>query len=136
MPEVTPGKVLLTVTALWAGVGPYVFDWNTTHIYNPEWPPHAKFHNAQTMSLGAALAASALYVLWGRRTPWSAARLQVATGAASMYWASQLSALLYPGVALVDPPQTKRGPQAIIAGAALALNGLALVVDSRVARRR
>ncbi|WFR67483.1 hypothetical protein P9139_02730 [Curtobacterium flaccumfaciens] len=65
MSKITLGKVLLTVTALYAGAGPYVFDWNKTHIHNPDWPPHAKFHNAQTMSLGAALSAAALTAIWG-----------------------------------------------------------------------
>ncbi|WP_443031254.1 DUF6640 family protein [Streptomyces sp. 3213.3] len=33
-------------------------------MHNPSWPPHAKFHNAQTMSLGLSLAAMSLYHLW------------------------------------------------------------------------
>ncbi len=33
-------------------------------IYNPTWPPHAKFHNGQTMSMGAGLAAMTLWQLW------------------------------------------------------------------------
>lgn len=49
------GKALISLSATWVGVGPYLFDWNETHTYNPEWTPHAKFYNAQTMSLGAGL---------------------------------------------------------------------------------
>lgn len=41
------GWILLTVTGIYAAAGPYAFDWNKTHIYNPDWPPHAKFHNAR-----------------------------------------------------------------------------------------
>jgi hypothetical protein len=45
------GKVLISLVAAETAAGPYMFDWNETHIYNPTWPPHAKFHNAQTMSM-------------------------------------------------------------------------------------
>jgi hypothetical protein len=39
------GKVLSSLVAAETAVGPYLADWNETHIYNPAWPPHAKFHN-------------------------------------------------------------------------------------------
>jgi hypothetical protein len=44
----------------------YVFDWNETHVYNPHWPPHAKFHNAQTLLLGPLLGTVSLFFLWGK----------------------------------------------------------------------
>jgi hypothetical protein len=56
----SPGKALISLVAVETAVGPFRYDWNETHIYNPHWPPHAKFHNGQTMSLGAALSAAAL----------------------------------------------------------------------------
>ncbi|HEY0215198.1 MAG TPA: DUF6640 family protein [Cellulomonas sp.] len=136
MSKITVGKVLLTVTALYAGAGPYVFDWNKTHIHNPDWPPHAKFHNAQTMSIGAALSAAALTAIWGRGR-WSKGRLQVAVGAASMYWATQLSAAAYPGVAMMDPPArtSRSGPQTYVAAGALAINILAVFLERGHTRR-
>lgn len=102
MPKLTPGRALLTLTSLVTMTGAYFADWNETHIYNPDWPPHAKFHNAQTMSMGAALGLIGLYLLWVHRDAWSPFRLQVIVGAASVYWITQLSAILYPGTALVD----------------------------------
>jgi len=139
--SISAGKILLSATSLWSGIGSYLFDWNDTHIYNPAWPPHAKFHNAQTMSTGAALAAAGLYTLWGQRHPTTRAQLQVATAAASLYWITQLSATLYPGTALTDHPRPApatstrphrfRGPQTAIAGAALALNALAYALERR-----
>jgi hypothetical protein len=53
------GKVLISLSAAGTLIGSYVADWNETHIHNPTWPPHAKFHNAQTMSMGAALSLTA-----------------------------------------------------------------------------
>jgi hypothetical protein len=49
------GRILISISALAAAIGAYVADWNETHIFNPRWPPHARFHNAQTMLLGTAL---------------------------------------------------------------------------------
>jgi hypothetical protein len=103
------GKALISVAAAATMVGPYVFDWNETHIYNPTWPPHAKFHNAQTMSMGAGLSLATLYHLWkpGR----SRGSLESAAITASLYWLTQLSAGLYPGTASVDPPGEDNWPQ-------------------------
>ncbi|MFJ9778851.1 DUF6640 family protein [Amycolatopsis sp. NPDC101161] len=138
--RVSTGKVLLTLSAVWSACGSYRFDWNETHIHNPDWPPHAKFHNAQTMSTGAVLGAAATYLLWVRRGPWTKARLQVATAAASVYWVTQLSATLYPGTALFDrarpatgetEPPRWRGPQTVVAGAALAVNTLSYALERR-----
>ena len=138
MPRISLGKLLLSATSIWSGYGTYHFDWNETHIYNPAWPPHAKFHNAQTMSTGAALGALGLYTLWAHRGPWTAGRLQVSTAAASLYWITQLSAVAYPGTALFDRPHSGegepprlRGPQTVIAGIALTLNTLAYTLERR-----
>ncbi|MFD9957984.1 DUF6640 family protein [Amycolatopsis sp. NPDC058986] len=124
------GRVLISATSLATAVGPYKADWNDTHVHNPAWPPHAKFHNGQTMSLGLALGLGSLYQLW--RAPGSA-RTSLDTGAtlASLYWLTQISALAYPGSKAVDPPGTARFPQAKIAFPALALTGLGYLLERR-----
>ncbi|MEU6680282.1 DUF6640 family protein [Streptomyces sp. NPDC046853] len=134
MAVITPGRVLLTLSSLSTMCGAYIADWNDTHIYNPNWPPHAKFHNAQTMSLGAALGATGLCALWGRGDSRSQERLNLAAGAASLYWVTQLSAIAYPGTAFMDPPK-KGAPQAFLAGTTLALNGLAYALERRRLRK-
>ncbi len=157
MNTVSTGKVLLSLSGLWAAAGSYIFDWNETHIYNPEWPPHAKFHNAQTMSTGAALASAGLYATWLHRGPWTRGRLLVSTTFASLYWLTQLSAIVYPGTALLDHPRPVpgsghpetagqpspvpaaapamppkvRGPQTIIACVGLAINALGYGLERR-----
>ncbi|MEV6593142.1 DUF6640 family protein [Streptomyces acidicola] len=133
MTRISTGKILLTLTSLVTAYGSYFFDWNETHIYNPDWPPHAKFHNAQTMSMGTAVGMAGLYVLWGRRGPWTRERLQVSTAAASVYWITQLSATLFPGTALFDRPgaASALGPQTVVASVSLALNVLAYGLESR-----
>jgi hypothetical protein len=125
------GKALMSATAVAQMIGPFVFDFNETHIYNPSWPPHAKFHNAQTMSSGVALSAATLVNLW--RPGSGRVGLDAAALSASVYWVSQLSAFFYPGTASVDPPGKDNWPQlaytipiltAIGTGYALARRGL------------
>lgn len=103
------GKVLISLSAAGTAVGVYVADWNKTHIYNPTWPPHAKFHNAQTMSMGVALGLASLYYLW--KPAQTRASLETAAVIASIYGVTQLSVALYPEVSSVDPPGENTWPQ-------------------------
>jgi len=109
MKVATVGKLLISATAVGQMIGPYLFDFNRTHIYNESWPPHAKFHNAQTMSSGVALSVATLVNLW--RPGSGRVGLDAAALSASVYWVSQLSAVLYPGTASVDPPGEDNWPQ-------------------------
>jgi hypothetical protein len=97
------GKILLSLVAIFTLISPYLADWNVTHIYNPTWPPHAKFHNAQTMVLGAMLGSLSFYCLWFRKGIAKVQKLNEATTLASLYWLAQLPATRFPGTALTDP---------------------------------
>jgi hypothetical protein len=103
------GRWLISLVALFTLVGPYGADWNETHIYNPRWPPHAKFHNAQTMLLGTCLGLLSLYFLWSKR--WrERGGLAIGTLLAALYWVTQSGSILFPGTALVDPELVGRIP--------------------------
>ena len=104
------GKALISLVALTAGAGAFAADWNETHIHNPRWTPHAKFHNAQTMASGVQLCALSLWQLWGKRGDRHAA-LRWGTLFASLYWLQQAPAILFPGTALVDPEFAGREPR-------------------------
>jgi len=97
------GKLLISLVAIFTSVSPYLADWNETHIYNPLWTPHAKFHNAQTMVLGALLGLLAIYCLWFRRAVSERQKLNEGAVLASLYWLAQLPAVFFPGTALTDP---------------------------------
>ncbi len=122
------GRVLISLVSVTTAVGPYVADWNETHIHNPKWPPHAKFHNAQTMSLGLSLGIASLWALGKRPTRDT---LDGAAILAGLYWVTQISALAYPGSAAVDPPGTAKFPQAKFALPSLGLVGLGYVLERR-----
>ena len=102
MRTISIGKILISLVAIWATGGSYIFDWNKTHIYNPRWPPHAKFHNAQTMLLGTMIGLLSLYVLWFQKGD-KKTMLNLAAILASFYWITQAGSILFPGTALTDP---------------------------------
>jgi hypothetical protein len=97
------GWILVSLVAIFTSVSPYLADWNVTHIYNPLWPPHAKFHNAQTMVLGAILGLLSIYCLWFRGGVSEQQKLNEGVVLASLYWLAQLPAVFFPGTALTDP---------------------------------
>ncbi len=97
---------ITTVVAILTIVTPLLADWNETHIYNPSWPPHARFHNAHTILLGGLLGCASLWLAWR-----DAAMLRLAILADAIYWTAQAGAILFPGTAFVDPEFADRIPR-------------------------
>jgi hypothetical protein len=97
----TPGRLCVSLVACFTTFAAYMADWNETHIYNPRWPAHAKFHNGQTMSMGLALGLSSLYYLY--RPQYNKDSVFTAALLPSIYFVTQASAILYPGSAWIDP---------------------------------
>ena len=67
MKRATVGRRILISVAALTPVGGFLADWNRTHLFNPNWPPHAKFHDVQSILLGSLSGASGLYFLRGGR---------------------------------------------------------------------
>jgi hypothetical protein len=119
----TPGRLCLTLVSLNTVLGPYMADWNETHVKNPNWPPHARFHNGQTMSMGLCLGVLTAYFAWRPALSSRSSPAQNGAGAGAvggegmteresvtiaavlgtLYWVTGLSAILYPGTLWVDP---------------------------------
>ena len=95
-------KVLVSLVSVVTIFGAFVFDWDQTHIFNPNWPPHAKFHNGQTMSMGVALGFLSLWLLWRKKNVQNF-DFNLSVVIASLYWITQASAILYPGTDFFDP---------------------------------
>ena len=58
------GKSILSfVLVAGAGVSTAV-DWNTTHLYNPDWHPHARFHDALFLMILDSMSLVVLWLLW------------------------------------------------------------------------
>ena len=79
------------------------------HLYNPRWPPHAKFHNCQTMLIGIGLGMLALFVLFGVR-PLTLPLFYLAASIAGLYFVSMLFAPIFPGTAWTDPDFVRETP--------------------------
>ena len=72
------------------------------HLFNPHWPPHAKFHNAQTMLMGIVSGSLSLVILFGARKLTLPVFLLAAAIAAN-YFATMALAPLFPNTAWMDP---------------------------------
>ncbi|KAK3069110.1 hypothetical protein LTR53_012808 [Teratosphaeriaceae sp. CCFEE 6253] len=97
-------RLLLTLVALITIIVPYIADFNETHVFNPNWPGHARFHNGQTMSMGAYLGSVTVWKTWASASERD--RLWTATVIAAAYYVTQASAYYYPGATAWDPPQS------------------------------
>ena len=63
-------KALLTIAAVQYGIMPLIADFSETHVFHPDWPPHARFHLVWLLALGSSLAAYVVFSVWllaGRR---------------------------------------------------------------------
>lgn len=76
------------------------------HMRNPHWPPHAKFHNGQTICLGVLLGLLALCILWYPGGD-LAGRFHLGVIIAALYWLAMIGASLLPGTRWVDPEFVK-----------------------------
>lgn len=104
-PVATGPRVLASAVALLTMVLPFVADWNETHLHNPAWTGHAKFHSAHTMAMGAALGLLGLALVW-RRGGFVVGLLVLA-----IYWVTQAAAVAFPGTTLIDPEFAARMPR-------------------------
>ena len=72
------------------------------HLWNPLWPPHAKFHNGQTMLMGIFSGSLSLAILFGAR-PLTLPLLLIAAAIAANYFVSMVFAPRFPGTGWIDP---------------------------------
>lgn len=98
------GQTLFTLVGIFTSIGGLLADFNETHIYNPTWTPHAKFHTGQTMSMGVYLGGATIYFAL-RKAKDPLDNLNITTIFAMAYWVTQALAIFYPGTKAADPPQ-------------------------------
>jgi len=107
MERMGKGRLLLTSVAALTAAGGFLGDWNRTHLFNPEWPPHARFHNAQTIALGSC----GLYFLCRRgKDPRSDLALGVLLP--SLSWVAQGASFAFPGAEGVEAEFPELVPRA------------------------
>lgn len=59
-----PGRLVLTLILLFFGFGGILIDGNATHLFNPAWPPHARYHLVMQFVAFAALGGLGMWLLW------------------------------------------------------------------------
>ena len=57
-------RILITIATLVYGVIPVLVDLTETHVFHPDWTPHARFHMVWLLSTNSILAVLALYLMW------------------------------------------------------------------------
>lgn len=129
-------RLLLTFTAVATLVGPVGADLNPSHVFNPERPPHARFHSVTSLVTTSGMSLIALWLVW-RRSREPAISMLVAAAVPILAWGSFI-ALVVPGAAVEDHPETlaRLGgiPINVVVAAlftALAILGYALFLWSR-----
>ncbi|TKA59565.1 hypothetical protein B0A55_11981 [Friedmanniomyces simplex] len=133
-PTFTLGRTLITIANLLYAVGAFLADFNETHVYNPRWPPHARFHNGQTMTLGIFLSTTSLYFAYKRPASVPGAAQQSVFYSAligSFYCAAGLTAILYPGTDWKDPDITAGGAQPVLFSGVVAAMWVGYALERR-----
>lgn len=95
-----PAQILLTLSTLGYSLIPAIFDSNNTHMTNPLWVPHARFHVVWQVVSYVCVALLALYFIWGPHNDssahlWYAALLSV--GAYFGFFTAVATTKLYGG---------------------------------------
>src|SRR5882724_5893436 len=119
------GKFILSFVLVVGAIVSTAVDWNTTHLFNPAWHPHARFHDALFLLFLDAMSLVVLWLLWRRsKEP------EVAIAVAALFSASVWTPFLYiealiPGTSLLAADNV---PVLKVAGMSLAPNLIIAIV--------
>ena len=58
------GRILMTLATLMYGLIPPFVDLTETHVFHPDWTPHARMHMVWLLGTNTSIAMVALYFLW------------------------------------------------------------------------
>jgi hypothetical protein len=95
-------RLLFTLSAIGLTVGAHRADLSPSHLFNDRWPPHAKFHTGQTLSMSVLLSLLTIFFAWRNTSDRREAVLATA-GFAATYWVTQATAISYPNTDFYDP---------------------------------
>jgi len=90
------GRTILKSAAAFTAVGGFLFDWNRTHLFNPRWTPHAKFHDAMTIMQAALLGSGGLFLLQQKEDD-GQKELVGGTVLPAFFWIAMASSFAFPG---------------------------------------
>ncbi len=96
------GRLLITFSLIATIVGPIRADCNRTHIFNPEWPPHARFHAIAGLCMTTGFSLIGLWLLWAGLSCFP--RFLVSAAIPVISWGSFFLAAITPGAGVEDHP--------------------------------
>ena len=96
MPKQKTAKILLSVLVVVTTLVSIVADWNSSHVFSPDWPPHAKFHDIMLLTLLVGLLPLLLWLLW-RKSSEPEVAVKVTTAILLIFWGSFYLNYLVPG---------------------------------------
>jgi hypothetical protein len=100
------GRILLSIS-LAAGIIAFAaFQLNTTHVFNPKWHAHARFHAVQLGLFFITLSGIGLWLIWGGGISLPTAAW-LAAAVPFVFWGGEFAALLVPGT---DPSPDPANP--------------------------
>ena len=103
------GVYLIGFAAVTSIVVPVAVDWNETHLFNPDWPGHAKLHDAMSFLMSMGLGGAALWLIWAperRRGP----LLALAAFLSVWGWASLILGGFIPGATYQNTAENLPAP--------------------------
>jgi hypothetical protein len=137
------GQILITLPVLQILIAAYFTDVIGTHVCNPEWPGHARYHQAQTMDMLIFLEGMTLYLAWRSLYVPSVTQktesLFFAALTGSAFLVTGILAPFFPGRLCLDkgvPPGEPGTPGNWIYGIPLAVTWAGYAVAVSQARRR
>jgi hypothetical protein len=98
-------RILITIVTLAYGIIPPLVDLTATHVFHPDWTPHARFHMVWLLATNSGFAILALYLMWlSRLEPQVSIRAGGVIGLFVLggFFVSSLTSQMYGG-SLVDP---------------------------------
>ena len=89
-------KILLSVLVVATTLVSIIADWNSSHVFNPDWSPHAKFHDIMLLTLLVGLLPLLLWLLW-RKSAEPEVAVKVTTSILIVFWGSFYLNYFIPG---------------------------------------
>lgn len=98
------GRIILSTVLIDTGVVSTAVDWNSSHIFNPTWVPHARFHDIAMLHLLNGVCILALWLMW-RRSKEPEIGVRVAALIPVIFWGAFFyGTILVPGTSLKADP--------------------------------
>ena len=104
-----PGRGLITAAAVSTAVIQPVVDLSGSHAFNPDWPPHAHFHDLAAIGMLEACCGMSVYLAWTDRGD-RVMNMALAALLPASFWAPFFPAHFVTGSSLDDTTAHHRGP--------------------------